>query len=266
MYETKRICSCGSCRTTTNLELKFLVHYGELNLIKVRNIKKPYGREVIIIHRLLKNKVPLKEYVLFTDNAYDLYKNQINEAWTKSSEIYDLKQLDYFYKNFEYIKDTLPSSEEPSDERVDDYETPFLKFEHVFKANIDEVYKYISELKYRHLWDKEAKRIEFEENKLNRVGTKHNCVLNIGNLNFETISSNDTNQLVYGETTEDLMFSKRFSYLIKLDTESEKSTRVTTELYVEFTTVGSFMKSNLTRMMKKIWEKRLKNLQKTCEK
>jgi len=266
MYETKRICNCGSCRTTTNLELKFLVHFGELNFLKIKNIKKPYGREVITIHRLLKNKVPLKEYILFTESAYELYQNKLDETWTKSSETYDLAQLDYFYKNFEFVKDTIIINEERSDKRDADYNTPFLKFEHVFIANVDKVYKYISELKYRHLWDKDAKRIEFEKNKLNRVGTQHNCVLNIGNLNFETILSNATDQLVYGETTEDLILTRHFSYLIKLDKESENSTRVTTELYVEFTTVGSFMKSNLTRMMKKTWKNKLKNLQNICEK
>ena len=26
-YETKRICDCGSCKTTIDLDLKFLVHY-----------------------------------------------------------------------------------------------------------------------------------------------------------------------------------------------------------------------------------------------
>ncbi|OBX25232.1 uncharacterized protein DUF2652 [Gelidibacter algens] len=266
MYETKRICDCGSCRTTTNLELKFLVHYGELNFLKVKNIKKPYGREVITIHRLLKNKVPLKEYILLTESVNELYDNKLDETWTKSSDTYDLAQLDYFYKNFGYVKDTISNIKEHSDKRDDYYNTPFLKFEHVFIANKDKVYKYISELKYRHLWDKDAKRIEFEENKLNRVGTQHNCVLNIGNLNFETISSKDTDQLAYGETTEDLILTRRFSYLIKLDKESENSTKVTTELYVEFTTVGAFMKSNLTRMMKKSWKNKLENLQNLCKK
>jgi hypothetical protein len=53
-YETKRICDCGSCKTTIDLDLKFLVHYGELSLIKVKKIIKPYGREVIQNTSLIK--------------------------------------------------------------------------------------------------------------------------------------------------------------------------------------------------------------------
>ncbi len=42
-YDKMRICDCGTCKTTTNLELKFLVHYGDLTYIKVKQIVKPYG-------------------------------------------------------------------------------------------------------------------------------------------------------------------------------------------------------------------------------
>ncbi|WP_256069739.1 DUF2652 domain-containing protein, partial [Staphylococcus aureus] len=59
--------------------------------IKVKTIIKPYGRDVIKIHRLLKNKVPINEYVLFTNSAYELYKNQMDETWVRTSETYDLK-------------------------------------------------------------------------------------------------------------------------------------------------------------------------------
>jgi hypothetical protein len=44
--------------------------YGELTMIKVKNIIKPYGREVIQIHRLLKNQIPVQEYVLFREHVY----------------------------------------------------------------------------------------------------------------------------------------------------------------------------------------------------
>jgi hypothetical protein len=103
-YDTKRICTCGSCKTTIDLDLKFLVHYGELTMIKVKNIIKPYGREVIQIHRLLKNQIPVQEYVLFTENMYTLYQDNMIENWTKKTEIYDLQKLNYFYKILDNIK------------------------------------------------------------------------------------------------------------------------------------------------------------------
>lgn len=66
-----RIRDCSSCKTTTNLELKFLVHYGDLTYIKVKKNVKPYGSDVIKIHRLLKNKISTNEYVLFTNSVFE---------------------------------------------------------------------------------------------------------------------------------------------------------------------------------------------------
>ena len=88
-YETMRICNCGSCKTTTNLELKFLVHYGDLAFMKVKNFVKPYGRDVIKIHRLLKNHVPINEYLLFTNDTYLLYEKQVDTSWIKEHENFD---------------------------------------------------------------------------------------------------------------------------------------------------------------------------------
>ncbi len=259
-YEKKRICSCGSCRTTTNLELKFIVHYGELNFIKVKSFVKPYGREVIKIHRLLKNKIPINEYLLFTSETYDLYKDEIDNSWKTSKENYDLGNLNYFYKNLEKIKNNI-NTEDGKADFEDDKSFPSIKVEKTIKADIENVYLYISELKFRHLWDKEVKRIDFDTYKVNRVGTKHNCVLKIGNLNFETISNNESNDLIYGENTKDMMFTKDFSYLIKLNKVDKYTTNLEVSLFLEFTTIGAFMKSNILKLLTKMWKKKLNQLE-----
>ncbi|MFH7000603.1 DUF2652 domain-containing protein [Flavobacterium bizetiae] len=259
-YETKRICNCGSCKTTINLELKFLVHYGELDFIKVKKIIKPYGRDVIKIHRLLKNKVPINEYVLFTNNAYELYKNQMDKTWIKTSETYDLKSLEYFYKNLENVKNSIRiKMEKHSNENIEN-SVPSLTIEKTFNVNIQDLYTYVSDLKYRHLWDKDVKRIDFDSNKINRVGTEHNCVLNLRHLKFETIKVPSSDSLIYGEKTKQMMFTKDFSYLIKLHKTNENTTKVTVNLFLDFTTIGTFIKRNILKMVLKTWNKKLEQL------
>ncbi|MGJ8591739.1 MAG: DUF2652 domain-containing protein [Aquaticitalea sp.] len=206
-YDTMGICNCGSCRTTTNLELKFFVHYGDLNFIKVRDITKPYGREVIKIHRLLKNTITLNEYILFTNAVYELYESQIDRDWHKNTEIFDLNSLDYFYKNLETTSDKFEMASTTSDEQ---FERPVISLEKTFNANIQDIYTYISELKYGHLWDKEVKRIEYDANKLNRIGTEHNCVISLGNLKFETISPPSSDSMTYGEKPQKCCLLIRF--------------------------------------------------------
>jgi len=260
-YESKRICNCGSCRTTTNLELKFLVHYGELAFIKVKSFVKPYGKDVIKIHRLLKNQVPVNEYILFTNDTHDLYKNEVDETWIKTSESYNSESLEYFYKNLESIQNTVQIADENVDDENVENSIPTIKIEKYFDENVQNIFTYVSELKYRHLWDKEVKRIEFDENKVNRIGTQHNCVLNIGNLNFETIAQENSDELIYGESTKDMMFAKNFSYLIKLHKIAENKTKVEVNLFLELNTLGTFMKSNIFKMIKKMWNNKLDQLQ-----
>ncbi|MFK5959714.1 MAG: DUF2652 domain-containing protein [Lutibacter sp.] len=260
-YETKRICNCGSCRTTTNLELKFIVHYGELAFIKVKTFIKPYGREVIKIHRLLKNKVPVNEYVLFTNDTYELYKNEIDKTWVKSSEMYDLLDISYFYKNLESIQKKVQLEFKNNTIYTTEKSIPTLEIERTIDFNIQDIYAFISELKYRHLWDKEIKKLEFDENKINRIGTEHNCVLNIGNLKFETITDSSSNDFMYGESTKDLRFTKNFSYFIKLHKIEENRTNVKVSLFLELTTIGSFINVTIFKKISKAWNTKLNQLE-----
>lgn len=60
-------CRCGACSSIVNLKLKFVIHIGEVKRIKIHNHEKLYGRDVIIIHRLLKNNIAEDEYILLTN-------------------------------------------------------------------------------------------------------------------------------------------------------------------------------------------------------
>lgn len=259
-YETRRICNCGSCRTTINLELKFLIHYGDLAFIKVKKIVKPYGMDVIKIHRLLKNQVPFNEYILFTDSAYALYKNEADATWIQKTESFDVKNLDYFYKNLENIKDSIILESQGDIIDVGENTIPTLFFEELFDINIDVLFSYVSELKYRHLWEKSVRRIEFDGNKINQVGTEHTCVLNTGNLKFETITDATSDNLIYGEKTKDLMFAKNYYYFIRLYKIDETTTKISVSIYFEFSSLGILMKSRMLKKMSKMWENKLVDL------
>ncbi|PIX12550.1 MAG: hypothetical protein COZ74_10865, partial [Flavobacteriaceae bacterium CG_4_8_14_3_um_filter_31_8] len=236
------------------------VHYGDLAFIKVKHIKKPYGSDVIKIHRLLKNKIAANEYVLFTNAVFELYKDKLDHSWQKTTENYDLTNLDYFYKNLEIIKDKIQIENTASNSKKLENTLPVLTIEKTFNANIQDVYNYVTELKYRHLWDKEVKRIEYDESKINRIGTEHNCVLKLGNLKFETISTPSSNSLVYGEKTKDMMFTNNYSYLIKLQKKNENTTQITLTIYLDFNTIGTFIKSTILKMVSKMWNYKLEHL------
>ena len=62
------LCQCNACTGARNLTLKFVLHYGTIAEISVSNFLKASGVDMVIAHRLLKNSVPLNEYILASAN------------------------------------------------------------------------------------------------------------------------------------------------------------------------------------------------------
>jgi len=63
----ERMCTCVGCTQLEALTLKFVAHSGEVAVHKVRHHEELAGIDVILVHRLLKNDVPIREYLLVTD-------------------------------------------------------------------------------------------------------------------------------------------------------------------------------------------------------
>src|SRR4029077_6763543 len=85
-YDHERICPCGACTSALNLKLKFFVHYGEVSSYNVKEHHQLFGKEVIVLHRLMKNNLNKKEYTLLTNsvleqndssNGHSLYKEAV---------------------------------------------------------------------------------------------------------------------------------------------------------------------------------------------
>lgn len=67
--ESRAHCTCEACTNIDNLALKAFVHSGEIAVKQVRQFEELAGEDVILIHRLLKNHVPSRDYVLMTESA-----------------------------------------------------------------------------------------------------------------------------------------------------------------------------------------------------
>ena len=76
----KKISEDFNCRFETlktlynlkpDLSLKFIVHYGNINVYKIKDFKQLYGETVIESHRLLKNGSCSTNYILVTKDYLD---------------------------------------------------------------------------------------------------------------------------------------------------------------------------------------------------
>ncbi|TVZ16054.1 DUF2652 domain-containing protein [Maribacter sp. MAR_2009_72] len=88
------------------LGLKIILHYGkEIALTKVGNSIKLFGEDLIVAHKLLKNKVKINDYLLLTEGLANHYKeNNLDDHFDWAS----LKQKSTFYDhvgevNYYYI-------------------------------------------------------------------------------------------------------------------------------------------------------------------
>lgn len=61
------ICDCDGCENIHLLSIKAVLHCGEVLVWKVRKFKELSGTSVMTAHRLMKNHVPVKEYILVAE-------------------------------------------------------------------------------------------------------------------------------------------------------------------------------------------------------
>jgi hypothetical protein len=66
------VCSCEACLTIGQLKIKAFLHIGEVAIKRIRQFEELGGEEAIVIHRLLKNSIPVKEYIVMTERFYEI--------------------------------------------------------------------------------------------------------------------------------------------------------------------------------------------------
>ncbi|MEL6659179.1 MAG: DUF2652 domain-containing protein [Bacteroidota bacterium] len=206
LLEKHRICPCNACAKAPELELKIIAHSGEIQFINVHNSRKPFGTQVIEAHRLMKNNVPSDNYLLISDSlATDLglsagtYSEQYDFA--PGQNRYDGRDVHYLYSKIDPTKLTL---EEPNGNyEVTFTEPPNIKECREYPVAAEVLYEYISNFRYRHLWNQDADRFDFNENEVTKLGSPHVCVINGSDINFVTVTKPvEEGQLIYGEMTE----------------------------------------------------------------
>lgn len=236
-YESKRICSCGACSTAVNLSLKFIIHIGEIGFTMVKDRKKPFGSDLILVHRLLKNNIREKEYMLLTD-SFQLAGHELNtvgnEAWLKYEQgavsYENIGEITYKYAHLaplhEWVKEPQPP---PLQKKVKNpiVDTVFINLP------IEEVFEKLANFNYRLEWNEGVDKLEYEKNRVNRIGTRHRCVIGQNQiLSFET-TKNDFGEgkMVYGENILDFPIAKEAAFYYILE-KQKNGTHIRAEVHI----------------------------------
>ena len=235
MYEHTRICQCGACSNANDLKLKFILTYGEVGINQIKGHDKLFGKEIIIAHRLLKNKVKEPEYVLITNEAMDshLLDIDISEwgSFEQSQEDYDVGPIKYQFNTLDSISNNIPSPKIQS-YGLNGAKTLMLENSFEIESSIELVFNVLSDYSIRHLWSVGIKGSDQLNGKISRNGSTHRCLIN-DNKNDPFFVAHDFNAtkdyVVFTETDKD----KGVSVVISLKRLEGNLTQMKTSTFLE---------------------------------
>ncbi len=259
LYEERRICQCGACCNASNLNLKFFAHAGALEFIKIKENTKPYGKDVIVAHRLMKNDVPIDDYLLISKGVFEAWGiDKINiepelEGIKGQSE-YDLGRVDYQYFELspykKYAKLPVPVISIKTNKAL-------VKVSETISQAPQDLYEFVSNFDNRLKFSPGLDELEYQKGRVNRVGTKHTCVANNRQLEFETITNDfGDGKLVYGELTHDFPIIKDMVTYFVIEPDGEQS-KITIEAHPQN---HSFISKIASIFLKGVISKSIKTL------
>ena len=170
-------CECNACRRIPDLDLKIIAHFGEYVLRRIAGASELVGSDVIVVHRLLKNKITdttgLRGYAFLTDPFVEhcgldaggllAHVEDYDDVGRVGGRVPDLERRwsDAEAGRLAYV------SEDDAAETM-----PF----HV-QAPPAAIWDYLTNPRKRPLWSKGVKRVDREDpNAIPGIGTTNHCV------------------------------------------------------------------------------------------
>jgi len=103
------LCSCAGCIAVGKLRLKCIGHVGDVAEQTIRDRTKLVGVDVILAHRLLKNAVPVEEYILLSEELYDSSEDELRRrASVVDQDLEGLGRVRAYFVDLRELAEPLP--------------------------------------------------------------------------------------------------------------------------------------------------------------
>ena len=198
-YEQLRICNCGACSAAVKLSLKFIVHAGKMELATVQGRQKPYGLDVIKAHRLMKNNIRSKEYILFSSDFLNRFSTErINLNLAAGANTYDeIGEVKYQYGTLSHLRKNLKADEQQMALPGRSLKT-LASIASEIAAPVSVVYEVLSDFQYRPIWNSDAKIVDQTSDDIYQIGMEHYCIINNKKHQVRTVG-NQESKMEFGE-------------------------------------------------------------------
>ena len=189
LIERDSVCPCGACTTASNLTLKFVAHHGVVQEIKVRQFTKCSGVDMIVAHRLLKNRVASNEYILATPSCAGFSTPRAAAdalVWQESSDDYPaIGTIPYQYAGLAEARKAIadpPPRPSPVVELGDDAVAVEID------APMHDVHQLVIDLDRRAQWLGAVERLD-RPAITERIGLRHVCIFHGLTVEWKTVKS-----------------------------------------------------------------------------
>jgi hypothetical protein len=101
-------CSCQACVRAPTLTVKVIAHHGHYSRFRVGRIEQLHGTDVIVPHRLAKNHIPSREYILATTPLLERLPSEQAASFVRVEEsVADLGILAVGYRDLAPLRARL---------------------------------------------------------------------------------------------------------------------------------------------------------------
>ena len=109
------LCPCDGCAQADNLKLKFVAHIGDVATQTIKQRRTLVGIDVIFVHRLLKNPVPVPEYLLLSEALYRTGNGALTDRVHEvSQDLEGIGPVRAYFVDVEDLAGSLPPEPDPS--------------------------------------------------------------------------------------------------------------------------------------------------------
>jgi uncharacterized protein YndB with AHSA1/START domain len=177
-------CPCAACANIGVLKLKFVVHHGRFSRQRLGNVEQLHGTDVIVAHRLLKNKVPSKEYLLVTDAVLERLPEDMKQTFIAHAEDSDVGPITGGYREMGPVWEKARSTER---QRVDPEEA-LVNSEVTVDAPVELVYKLMLRpaIMQRYLFSDDVEKVEGARGE--DLGSEFHCHHGGAQVNMRVVS------------------------------------------------------------------------------
>jgi hypothetical protein len=194
LVERDNASELGAALRAHDLTLKMIVHYGRVNVAQIRHFTKLMGRDVIVVHRLLKNNVIGSEYMLLSDGylkTQSLADLKRSFTWTRllgGKTTYEyLGDIHYRYAHLTPLRLLLRGHNEPNGSPNGRGNS--LKVRHAMRVPAAYAFRLVRNLRLRRVWMEGATAVHYDISKADRLGTSYKVDINRGQIDFQTVQS-----------------------------------------------------------------------------